>query len=83
MSLKTIGETILSSFRFNRDGESYEASLSSVVCENANGDDEWCYSVIVIDDEGNLIMKEIAHDFLQACDIYDRLSILVEKFIIK
>ncbi|EAA9070891.1 hypothetical protein QD57_001429 [Salmonella enterica subsp. enterica] len=82
MALTTISETILSSFRFKRDSESYEASITSRIHIDC-GKERCDYEVSIIDDDGNILMKEQNYDFLEACDIYDRLSILVEKFIIK
>ena len=77
MSLTVIGEQSLNSFNFEREGQLLTATIYSVLCENADGDDEYAYSVIVVDKDDILAMKELTNDFREACDIYDRLAILV------
>lgn len=82
MSSCVIGETVLSEFEFIAGSVPVTATMSSLTCEGIGGEDEYSYSVLVKDENENVVMKEITHDFQNACDIYDRLSILVEKTIV-
>lgn len=82
MSLCVIGETALSEFSFVAENGALTAIISSLTCEGQEGQDEYSYSVIVKDEQDNVVMKEIHDDFQMACDIYDRLSILVGRAII-
>lgn len=82
MSLVVIGEQKIAGFKFNVDKDVLAVTLSSVLTEGVDGADEYQYSVIVTDKGGNPVMKEIHSDFQVACDVYDRLSILVGQDII-
>lgn len=77
MAICVIGEQKLSHFQFNVDKEILTATLSSLVCESSDGCDEYAYSVVVTDRDGNPVMKEVSSDFQDSCDVFDRLTLVL------
>lgn len=75
MAICVMAETLLAKSRHRIEGNSVTVHFSVLLCENADGDDEFIYWVILLDSVGEIVMKEIANDFITANDIYTRLKI--------